>query len=103
MILGAFIAGQGYAADADYSPRSWLIHRTRITRGAAAEHAAWARRAVAHPQVTAALAGCELSESYAQTISGWTGKIPVECREAADEILVAAAWVGMGLRDLAEL
>ena len=30
-ILGAFICGQGYAADADYSPRSWLIHRTRVT------------------------------------------------------------------------
>ena len=34
-ILGAFTAGQGYCADGDYSPRSWLIHRTRITRGAA--------------------------------------------------------------------
>ena len=38
----AFTAGQGHAADADYSPRSWLIHRTRITRGAAAGHLAWA-------------------------------------------------------------
>ena len=33
-ILGAFTAGQSYCADGDYSPRSWLIHRTRITRGA---------------------------------------------------------------------
>ena len=24
-ILGAFTAGQGYSADADYSPRAWLI------------------------------------------------------------------------------
>ena len=35
-VLGAFTAAQGYSADGDYSPRSWLIHRTRITRGAAA-------------------------------------------------------------------
>ena len=28
-ILAAFTAGHGYAADADYSPASWLIHRTR--------------------------------------------------------------------------
>ena len=24
-ILGAFTAGQGYCADADYSPRAWLV------------------------------------------------------------------------------
>ena len=34
-ILAAFTSGQGYAADADYSPRAWLINRTRITKGAA--------------------------------------------------------------------
>jgi hypothetical protein len=32
-ILAAFTAGRGYSADADYSPTSWLIHRTRITKG----------------------------------------------------------------------
>src|SRR5580693_2224771 len=32
--LAAFTAGQGYSDDADYSPTSWLIHRTRITKGA---------------------------------------------------------------------
>ena len=35
-VLSAFTATQGYSADGDYSPRSWLIHRTRITKGAAA-------------------------------------------------------------------
>ncbi len=40
-VLGAFAAGRGYAADADYSPRSWLIHQAGITRGAAAMHMAW--------------------------------------------------------------
>ena len=47
--LRAFTAAQGYAEDGDYSPRSWLIHKTGITRGTAAGHAAWARRAEAHP------------------------------------------------------
>ena len=28
-ILAAFTSGQGYSADADYSPRAWLIHQTR--------------------------------------------------------------------------
>ena len=31
-ILGAFTSAQGYCADADYSPRAWLINRTRITK-----------------------------------------------------------------------
>jgi hypothetical protein len=37
-ILAAFAARQGYAEDADYSPTSWLIHRTRVTKGAARGH-----------------------------------------------------------------
>jgi hypothetical protein len=44
-VLAGFTAGQGYADDAEYSARSWLMHRTGITRGAAVGHAAWARRA----------------------------------------------------------
>ncbi len=67
-VLAAFTAAQGYTADADYSPRAWLIHKTGITRGAAAGHTAWARRLAGHPQVVAALAGGEMSESYGRTI-----------------------------------
>jgi hypothetical protein len=39
-VLAGFIAGQGYCDDAAYSPRSWLIHQTRITKGAATAHTA---------------------------------------------------------------
>jgi Domain of unknown function (DUF222) len=103
-ILGAFTAGRGYAEDADYSPASWLIHRTRVTKHAARAHRAWARRAQAHPQGTAAMAeGWVLTESVARAICGWTGRLPEHCRAAADEILVAAARAGAGQRDLAEL
>jgi hypothetical protein len=41
-ILAAFTAGHGYAGDADYGPASWLIHRTKVTKGAAT----WAGPAV---------------------------------------------------------
>ena len=44
-ILAAFTSGQGYSGDADYSPRAWLIHQTRITKGAAVGYTAWVRRA----------------------------------------------------------
>ena len=103
-ILAAFTAGQGYAADADYSPASWLIHRTRVTKGAARGHLGWARRAAAHPQVVAALAeGTVLSASIAGLICGWTDKLPESCRQTADDILIAAARAGARKEDLAAL
>ncbi len=102
-ILGAFTSGQGYSADADYSARAWLINRTRVTKGAAVGYTAWVRRAAAHPEVAAALAAGEMSESFARTICTWTDKLPEDCRPDADEILLTAAGTGMDLRDLAGL
>jgi hypothetical protein len=102
-ILAAFTSGQGYSADADYSPRAWLINRTRITKGAAVAYTAWARRAAAHPQVVQALAGGEISESFARMICLWTDKLPEDCRQAADAILLTAAKAGADLRDLTGL
>jgi hypothetical protein len=103
-ILAAFTAGQGYSADADYSPTSWLIHRTRVTKGAARGHVGWARCTAVHPAVIAALAeGTVLSESMARIICGWSDKLPAECRPAADEILIAAARAGAHKQDLAGL
>jgi Domain of unknown function (DUF222) len=79
------------------------MHRTGITRGAAASHTTWARRAGTHPKVVAALAAGDLSESYARTICGWTDRLPEKYRDAADELLVAAAAGGLGLSDLSAL
>jgi len=102
-ILGAFTAGQGYAEDGDYSPRSWLMHRTGITYGAAVSHTAWMKWAATHPAVHAALAAEQISASYAQVICGWTGKLPHDARPAADDILLGAAGSGLELEDLAGL
>ncbi len=103
-ILGAFTTGQGYSADADYGPAAWLVHRTKVTKGAARGHLGWARRVQAHPRVAAALAeGTMLTESMARTVCGWTEKIPRECRDAADDILIAAARAGARKEDLAQL
>jgi Domain of unknown function (DUF222) len=102
-MLAAFTAGQGPAGDGDYSAVSWLIHRTGITRGAAVGHSAWAKRVAAHPRVVAALAGGEVPESAGRLICLWTGKLPLEYRDAADEQLLAAFAGGLGLADLAGL
>ena len=104
LILNAFTAGQGYSADAAYSARAWLIHKTGVTRGAAAGHIGWSRRVTAHPQVVAALAeGIIVSESLARKLCRWTDKLPEDCRQPADEILLAAARAGADERDLAGL
>jgi len=103
-ILAAFTSAQGYSADADYSPRAWLLNKTRVTKGAANGHLGWVRRAAAHPQVAEALAeGHILSESVARKICQWTDKLPEDCRLAADAILIVAAKSGADLRGLAEL
>jgi Domain of unknown function (DUF222) len=103
-ILSAFASGQGYSAEADYSPRAWLIHQTKVTKGAAAGHIGWARRAAFHPQIVLALAeGTVLTESMARTVCTWTDRLPGDCRQTADEILIAAARAGADQRTLAEL
>jgi len=103
-VLAAFIASQGYCADGDYSARSWLMHQTRVTKGTAVEHTGWSRRTGTNPRVIAALAaGGLFSRSYARTICHWTDKLPEDCRDSADAILVSAALMGMELPDLAAL
>ena len=90
--LAAFTASRGYSEDGDYSARSWLIHQTRVTKATAVDHTAWSRRRQTHPRVMAALAAGDLpSESYARAICRWTGRLPENCRDRADAILVSAA------------
>src|SRR5690349_24959666 len=102
-VLGVFAAGQDYADDGDYSPCSWLMHRTRVTKGTAMGQAGWVRRGAGHPAVMAALAARQVSTSYAREICWWTDKLPAESRAAADEILLGAAAADLGLADLAGL
>jgi hypothetical protein len=102
-VLDAFTAGKGYSADADYSARSWLMHQTGITKGASVSHNAWVKRAARHPELFAAMAAEEVSESYAQKLCTWTDKLPKDKRHEADKILAQEAKTGASLRDLAVL
>jgi hypothetical protein len=102
-VLRAFTAVQGYHEDGDYSSKSWMMNHTGITKGAATACAEWARRADAHARVAAAMAAGEISESAGRKICEWTGKLPGDCQDAADAILVAAALAGAALEDLARL
>jgi Domain of unknown function (DUF222) len=101
--LNVFMSAQGHVGDADYGPRAWLMHKTGITRGAAAGHVGWARRVAVHPELGKALAAGEVSESYGRMIATWTDRLPEDCRPAADAILLGAARSGMDLTDLTGL
>ena len=102
-VLGAFAHGQGPGADAEYSPRAWLIHKTGVTKGAAVSYTAWVRRAEEHPVVFTALAAGDLPESVARIVCQWTNRLPEDQRDAADDKLVAAVAAGMSLPELAGL
>ena len=102
-VLAGFTSGRGYSADADYSPRAWLIHKTGVSRGAAVAYTAWVRRADEHPLVFTAMAAGDLPESVARIVCQWTSRLPEDQRDLAEEKLVAAAVAGMSLPDLAGL
>jgi Domain of unknown function (DUF222) len=102
-MLAGFTAGQGYADDAAYSARAWLIYQTRITPGAAVGHTAWAKRVATHPRVVAALTAGLVSESVGRQVCLWTDKLPEDRRDTSDEFLLDAAAGGLGLEELAAM
>src|SRR6202451_2563127 len=104
LIQAPFTASQGYREDGDYSIRSWLMHQTRVTKATACEHGGWFRRTVTHPRIMSALAAGDIvARSFARALCGWTDRLPEDCRDNADAILVSAAQMGMDLQDLLAL
>src|SRR5215475_6122656 len=86
-ILAAFTAQDGYECDGQGSARTWLRWQARVTGGAAAAATAWARRLAAHPVVAQALAGGEISASWARELCDWSDRLPADKRDDADAIL----------------
>jgi hypothetical protein len=102
-VLAGFTARRGFEADGQGSARTWLSWQTRITPGAARAAVASMRRLEDHPAVAEALAEAAVSVSWARHITGWTDALPVENRQDADVILLAAAAGGADLAGLAGL
>src|SRR5580704_11242496 len=103
-LLEVFDARDGHLADGQRSTRAWLVHSLRVTRGQAAEHLAVQALARSHRVLHAALAeGWVLTKSEALQLARWTRAIPDQYRGTAEEILVAAARAGVGLRGLAAI
>ncbi|HEY7015171.1 MAG TPA: DUF222 domain-containing protein, partial [Streptosporangiaceae bacterium] len=102
-VLYAFTAQAGYEDDGQHSARTWLKWQTQASGGAAYAAMTSMQRLAAHPAVADALAGGEISESWARQICEWTDLLPEDARADADAILLAAAKGGVALKDLAGL
>src|SRR5438552_13441195 len=89
-VLAAFTAQDGYEDDGQGSARMWLRWQTRVTKAAAAGAVGWARRLAAHPVIARALAGGEISPSWARAVCGWSERLPEAVRDDADQILAGA-------------
>ena len=101
--LVAFDAKDGHMGDGQRTARTWLVHTTRVTRGQAAEHKAVQALAQGHQPLLAGLRSQAVTKSVALQLAKWTAAIPGEYRGQAEEILIAAAEAGAGLRELAAI
>ncbi|HEX6525075.1 MAG TPA: DUF222 domain-containing protein [Streptosporangiaceae bacterium] len=101
--VSAFAAALTYHEYAVRGMPRWFVTQTKVTKAAGSAHKAWAMRAGQHPGVIDALAEGVLSESWARAICGWTDKLPEDCVQDADAILVAAARRGADLEGLARI
>jgi hypothetical protein len=103
-LLAVFDARDLHLADGQRSTRAWLVHSLGVTRGQAAEHKAVQALATDHGPLLAGLAGGHVrTTSVALQLAKWTRPIPAEFRAQAEEIVVAAARAGAGLRELAAI
>lgn len=100
-LTATFAAAGGPQADGSYSAKAWLRRHAQLTPGTAGTRVGWARRLATHPAVASALADGRLSPSWARHLCDWTGQLPAEHQQPADQILIEAAGQGAGLEDLA--
>jgi Domain of unknown function (DUF222) len=101
--LAAFDAKDGHQSDGQRTTRTWLVHSLQVTRGQAAAHKAVQALAQQHAPLLAGLRQQAVTKSVALQLAKWTQPIPDEFRAQAEEILVAAARAGAGLRELAAI
>jgi hypothetical protein len=101
--LAAFDAQGGPAGDGQRTTRAWLVHSLRVTRGQAGAYKAVQALAEEHAPLLVGLRERAVTRSVALQLAKWTQPIPAEFRAQAEEILIAAARAGAGLRELAAI
>jgi uncharacterized protein DUF222 len=101
--LRRFDAANAHDADGYGSSSAWLAAKGRMTRRDARAAVREMRQFSARPGLHDAVAAGDLSRSWAEAITRWTRKLPVEMRDETDKILLEAAAAGASLDDLATI
>jgi hypothetical protein len=101
--LRRFDATNAHDADGYGSSSAWLAAKGRMTRQDARAAVRQMRQFSERPGLHDAVAGGDLSRSWAAAIADWTRKLPVAMRDETDKILLQAAAAGATLEDLATI
>ena len=101
--LRRFDAADAHDADGYGSSSAWLAAKGRMTRRDARAAVRQMRQFSERPGLHDAVATGDLSRSWAEAITRWTRKLPVEMRDETDKILLEAAAAGASLEDLATI
>ena len=99
-VLAKFDAADAHDSDGYGNSVAWLMAMTDMTRRDAGAEVGqmWLLRA--HPAIADALAGADISKSWALAIAEWTKMLPAELRAETIKILVEAATAGASRDDL---
>jgi hypothetical protein len=100
-VLARFEAERAYTADGHGSATAWLKARGRMTGQAAGAQVRQMRQFRDHPVIEEAVAGGEVSESWAAQLAEWTSRLPADWRHDVDKLLSDTAAAGARLEDLA--
>jgi hypothetical protein len=99
-VLSRFDAADAHDSDGYGTSASWLDAMANMTRHDAKAEVRQMRLLRDHPVLADALAGGDISKSWALAIADWTKKLPAELRAETIKILVEAARAGASRDDL---
>src|ERR1700749_3363760 len=100
LVLARFDAADAHDCDGYGTSASWLTAMADMTPRDARVKMREMRLLRGHPEMAAALAGADISRSWALAIADWTKTLPAGLRAETITILVQAAAAGASLDDL---
>ena len=101
--LRRFDAADAHNADGYGSSSAWLAAKAQVTRKDARAAVRRMHQFGERKHLAEALAGGDITDSWAAAIAEWTRKLPADMRDETDRILVEAAVSGACLDDLATI
>ncbi|MGH3289119.1 MAG: DUF222 domain-containing protein, partial [Streptosporangiaceae bacterium] len=99
-VLARFDAADAHDSDGYGTSATWLAAMADMTPPDAKAKVRRMRLLRDNPEMAAALAGADISKSWALAIGEWTKKLPAELRAETIKILVQAARAGASRDDL---